>query len=198
MNFPRQSKGFTLVEILVGVGISVLLVGIVTLLLVQFKKSYSKGEESTIIIQEGGMFLAMLRNDMINAVMDKTLNPDQWKESIRAEPEAISFPIYRDAEGTIEPVIYAVEKNPKKSEGLSISRSQGGGSAKMLVDGHLASLTWTVGTDLLPGVGSGVRQIWLNIDLVLGGQGVPGLKGKILRVSTKLFPTRLNRQINRF
>jgi len=194
---PSKTRwAFTLVEIVIGTFIALMLVVIVSMLLVQFKRSYSKGEESSVGIQEGGLFLANLRSDFVNAVMDPSLPPERWKEAIRAEPETLAFQIYKDAEGKIEPVLYHLEK---KADGmLSVSRTQGAGSSKLLVNQRIASLSWKVETEVFPGLASGVKQIWLSLDMTLGGQGKPGIKAKVVNLSTKCFPTRLNKQINSF
>jgi hypothetical protein len=183
-------------EIVIVAAVAMILLGIVTALLTQFRRSYTKGEESSIILQEGSLFLAILRSDFINAVRTEDLPEERWAEAIQASSDRLSFFIYKDAEGAIEPVEYAVQPPPNPDVGASLTRTQGGGRAKTLIDRHLASMTWGIETEVLPGVASQVRQLWLNLRVELGGQGKPGIQSKKLNFAAKLFPTRLNRQLN--
>jgi type II secretory pathway pseudopilin PulG len=192
-----DTQGFTLVEILIVSVIVVMIIGSITALTVQFKRSFTKGEETSVIMQESGMFLALLRNDLINAVMDKSIPPEQWTKAIVSTDDRLAFTIFRDAEGTIEPVVYSYDWKTG-AKGGSISRAQGNNRARIIVDQRVASLSWKVESDVVTGLATGTRQIWLSLDLSLGGQGKEGIQSKKIRVSTNLFPTRMNKQINGF
>ncbi len=191
---PR--KGLTVVEILVVAGIAILVIGGIIFIMTQFRRGFSKGEESIVVLQEGGLFLATLRHDMVNAVSPSKDPIAFWKDSIAVAPEKLRLNIYKDTDGNIEPVEYFYEPRPT---GGSISRVQGTGGKKILVNNRVASLTWKLGAETVSatGMASGVRQLWVDLDFIMGGQGRIGIKSKELTIRTKLFPTRLNRQINR-
>lgn len=185
----RIRLGLTLVEILIVVVIAVLFIGTLTTLFSGFRRSFAKGEESTAVIQEGGFFLAHLRNDLINAVFPKGLSPADWQKAITADPTSLSFSLYADAHGTIETVTYS-------TDGRSLKRVGKNGAMKLLIDGRIASLSWQTGWEVIPTGGSGTRRLWVELSMLLGGQGKPGMTSKPLQLRTRLFPARLNRQLN--
>lgn len=187
--FPRKPRGLTLVEILVVAALAVVIVGGLVMLMTGYRRSFTKGEESTVVLQEAGLFLGFLRNDLINAVRPPTLPPDRWRESIVATPDKLTLTIFRDAEGNLDQVTYSIE-------GTSIKRSQASGRTKTLVEGRLASLSWTVGFEELAAPASGVKRIWVELQGGFGGQGRPGIKAMAVPLRTRLFPTRLNRQLS--
>jgi prepilin-type N-terminal cleavage/methylation domain-containing protein len=188
-----KRDGFTLVETIIAVAIAVVIMGGLIFIMIHFRRSYEKGEGTAVTLQEGILMMAMLRNDLINAVMDAKIPADQWTRAMESTPEKLKFSIYRDNQGNIEPVVYAYDMAP---DGGSISRTQGTNHPKTLVNRHVASLSWNIGHDLLTGVGSGVRQIWVDLSLTLGGQGKVGTKSKKTTLRAKLFPVRMNRQFN--
>ena len=178
-----------MVEILIVVVIAVLFIGTLMSLFTQFRRSFAKGEESTTVIQEGGFFLAHLRNDLINAVVPAGLAANDWYKAIVARPDSLEFSLYRDAEGNIDTVTYQFADK-------SVKRVLSSAGAKVLVEGHLASLSWNVGSEVIPSGGSGTRRLWVDLSVLLGGQGKPGVTSKPLIIRTRLFPARLNRQLN--
>ena len=99
--------------------------------------------------------------------------------------------IFRDAEGNLDQVVYTIAGN-------SISRSQESGRTKTIVDGRLASLTWSVGSEELAAPASGVKRLWVELNGSFGGQGRPGIKSMAIPLRTRLFPTRLNRQLSSY
>lgn len=185
----RSRTGVTLVEILVVGALATVIIGGLVMLMTGYRRSFAKGEESTVVLQEAGLFLGFLRNDLINAVRPPTLPPDRWRESIVATRDKLTLSIFRDADGNIDQVTYAIEGN-------SIKRSQSSGRSKTIVDGRLASLSWTVGSEELAAPASGVKRIWVELQGGLGGQGRPGTKSMAVPIRTRLFPTRLNRQLS--
>ncbi|MBF0498545.1 MAG: type II secretion system protein [Candidatus Riflebacteria bacterium] len=184
----KTRRGFSLVEILVVLSILAMIVGGLLYLMTGFHRSFAKGEESTIVLQEAGFFLAHLRNDLINAVQDPTLPADRWSDSIIATPDKLTLRVFRDTDGNIEPIEYQLE-------GDTIKRSVGG-RPRVIVDGHVASLSWKVESETLSGLASGVRRIWVTLSGTFGGKGKPGIKSKTIPLIAKLFPTRLNRRLN--
>ncbi|MBF0543539.1 MAG: hypothetical protein HQM08_03855 [Candidatus Riflebacteria bacterium] len=185
-------SGFTMVEMLVVSVILFLLIGGLIFLMTGFRKSFDKGEESVVILQESGLFLAMLRNDLINATMDKRLPQNHWNESIGATPEKISFNVFGNPEGTkIVPVMY-------EYSGSSIKRTFEG-RTRTIVNGHVASLSWKVESETFSDTASGVKRLWIDINAIFSGKSNPGKKeisGKTIKLNSKLFPVRLIKQIN--
>ncbi|HNW34351.1 MAG TPA: hypothetical protein PKM25_05420 [Candidatus Ozemobacteraceae bacterium] len=145
-------------------------------------------------MSESEMFLASLRYDLINAVGPRDASQPDWDKYLTVTPEKISFQIFRDADGAVDPVEYVYEKSP---EGGSIQRFQSS-SRRRLIDHHIASLTWDVGTALVqsPGIASGFRQIWVSVRFSVGGKVKLSGKTREVLIETKIFPTRLNQQLN--
>lgn len=184
----------TFVEIMVAAGLATMVLGGLIYAFSQFRRGYEKGESSAIVLQQGALLLGLMRSDMINAVFDRSLPPDRWRDAaLTVTPTQVSFLVFSDDDGKMEKVSYTY--SPRR-EGGSITRTQGSNRTKTLVDKGVASLSWTLGEEIVPGLGSGVRRLWLNLDLSLGGQGKTGMTSKSVLLSTKLFPTRLNRQLN--
>ncbi|MFZ2961221.1 MAG: hypothetical protein WA705_30440 [Candidatus Ozemobacteraceae bacterium] len=183
-----------MVEILLTAGLVVVLIGWLVIILNQFQRGFLKGEESGVILYEASSFLSNLRYDLINAVGPKDATQDDWKQYVKITPENISFTVFTDTDGNIEPVEYVFEKN---QEGGTIQRFQAK-QRRMLIDHHVVSLAWDVGNDLVhpPGIASGYRQIWVSVRLSVGGRMKSGGKSREITIETKVFPTRLNQQLN--
>ncbi|MBI3039792.1 type II secretion system protein [bacterium] len=185
----EKNAGFTLVEVLVVIGIASTIIGILSALLSHFYRGFAKGEESGILLQESGMFLATLRNDLINAALGKNSQKEQWSKVLQSTQDTLSFSVYCDTDGNVEPVIYLID-------GKSVKRLQGSKKSKTLINGNLKSLNWRVHSEEFKGPALGTKQIWIDLDLTLAGKEKPGLKAKPLRIRTKMFPTRLIKQMN--
>ncbi|HQG28230.1 MAG TPA: hypothetical protein PLY73_06700 [Candidatus Ozemobacteraceae bacterium] len=188
-------RGFTFVEILVVIVLAVLVIGGIMKAFTQFRRGFSQGEETGITLQESGMFLARLRSDLINAVPDKRLPPDRWRESVEATPNTLSFTVYTGESDRTSVVEYRYDAGNGKG---SITRSEGGARTRQLVNGRIASLTWSVETEEIAdkGTGSGTRFLWIDLRASFRGEKTPGTKGKEIVVATKLFPARLIRSLN--
>lgn len=190
----KRYRAFTLVEILVVVALSALIIGGIMLLVRQFRHGFSQGEETGVTLQEGEMFLALLRNDLINAVFDKGSTAERWREAVNISPERLSFTVYTGENDQTSIVAYSYLPNSGRG---SIMRSLGSSAPRTLVNGRVATLSWTLGTEEIPGTGtgSGTRFLWIDLQARFGGQKA-GIKGKELAIATKLFPARLIRQLN--
>jgi len=187
--------GFTFVEILVVIVLAVLIIGGIMLAFTQFRRGFSKGEETGVTLQESGMFLARLRSDLINAVPDTRLSPDRWREAVQATPDRLSFTVYTGESDRTSVIEYRYV--PGNGRG-SITRSEGGSRTRTLVNGRVDSLSWNVETEELvgKGTGSGTRFLWVDLRARFRGESPAGLKGKEVIVATKLFPARLIRSLN--
>lgn len=190
----KPRRGLTLVEILVASGLLIMVGGGLIYAFIQFRRGYEKGEGSAVVLQEAALLLGSLRNDLINAVLDKNAPPGRWQDAaLVVTPDRVSFLVFSDAQGRTERVTYAFTPGPN---GGSISRALGTKTPRPLVQNRVASLAWQLGEETAPGPGSGTRRIWLDLRLTLGGQGRPGLTSRPAIIATKLFPVRLNRQLN--
>lgn len=188
-------QGFTFVETLVVIVLAVLVIGGIMQAFTQFRRGFSQGEETGITLQESGMFLARLRSDLINAVSATRLPPDRWRESVEATPNTLSFTVYTGESDRTSVVEYRYD--PGNGKG-SITRTEGGARSRLLVNGRIASLTWSVGTEELAGngTGSGTRFLWIDLRARFRGEKAQGTKGKEIVIATKLFPARLIRSLN--
>lgn len=189
-----KRHGFTLIEGLLAGGLSVVLIGCLVVILIQFQRGFSKGEEAASVLNEAGCFLSFLRYDLINAVCPTRSDQTSWERHVNVSPNMISFSIYSDDDGTIVPVAYVYEKS---SSGGTIRRVQGA-HRRTLIDQHVASLTWFLETDVAtaPGLASEYRQIWISVDMSVFGHTKFGGNTKEVSLETKIFPTRLHRQLN--
>ena len=188
-------EGFTLVEIIVAGAILILILGGIMHIFSQFQRGYSKGEASVILLQEGGVFLGLLRQDLVNAIQDPSIKPDQWQKSILSTPKSLIIHRFKDRQGKTEAVEYKYETTPGESG--SITRFTNGKQDRRLVKKHITGLEWNVESALYPGIGSPVKQIWVNLDAELSRTGKGGTSAVPFHIHTKLFPTRLNQLLNR-
>ncbi|NLI77640.1 MAG: hypothetical protein GX442_14530 [Candidatus Riflebacteria bacterium] len=186
--------GMTFVEILVASVLLVLVLGGLIYAFTQFRRGYEKGESSAVVLQEGALLMGYLRTDLINAVLDPAPKSGRWQDAaLVVSSDRVSFRIFSDDQGHTDQVSYVYAPG---RDGGSISRVQGNRSPKVLVNKRVASLTWALGEETAPGVGSGVRRLWLDLAVTLGGQGKAGMTSRTSVLATKLFPVRLNRQLN--
>lgn len=184
-----DKKAFTMVEILVVCGVVALFLAIAITVFSNFRQGYSKSESGAILLQETAMFLARLRSDMNNAVLNpKTI--DSGKQ-FSVEPNQLSFNVYDNHEGKIVPVVYSITGS---KEGFDLSRTAGAASPKTLIKNHIASMSWNTEIETFSGPASGTVRISLKLKTTL--KTTKG-KEKPLTISTHIFPSRLNRQLNK-
>ena len=69
MKISENKTGFTLIEILVVCGISVVFLTTAIMLLTNFRQGFSRSENTAVLMQESALFLARLRTDLNNAVL---------------------------------------------------------------------------------------------------------------------------------
>jgi len=175
------------VEILIVALLLLLMIGTLILLMTQFRKYFAKGEQTTEALQEVTVFLATLRKDLANATLNPSLQPPSATGSFLVGATQLAFPVYKDPAGNVEQVTYTIVGN-------SLQRVQGGRAPHTLIDGHLATLTWMLESDILMvGPTQGAQRLWLSIDLIAGGLGRQETAARPIRLITTIFPARLNR-----
>lgn len=184
-----SKKGFTLVEILVVCGVSALFLAIAISVFSNFRQGYSRSESGAILLQDAAIFLAQLRNDMNNAVIDPAAANAGSQFSV--DSNHLSFKIYDNRESKILPVVYSVVPSGKKTDLL---RKVGTNSAKTLIRDNVASITWSTEIEAFAGKASGTVRLSLN--LVVNLKTEKGQE-KPFSISTRIFPARLNRQLNK-
>lgn len=194
--FASRHQGFTLVEGVLASGLTVVLIGCLIVVLIQFQRGFSQGEEAAVVLNEAGCFLSFLRYDLVNAVGPTDSDRTDWRRYLRVTRDSISFNIFSDTAGSMQPIEYVFESSPT---GGTILRAQGP-NRRILVDHHIASLTWQLETDVAtsPEIASGYRQLWLSIHMSTFGHTKFNGRTKEVPISTKIFPTRLHRQLNTF
>ncbi|MBF0405940.1 MAG: hypothetical protein HQM10_01195 [Candidatus Riflebacteria bacterium] len=187
-----EKRGITIVEILVSTGVLILIVSGLIFLMTGFRRSFDKGEESVVVLQESALFLSTLRNDLVNAIPDRSLPVDKWREHIKSSPTRLAFNVFSDSTGGIAPVVYDYSNS-------SIKRTASGKS-RVIVNGHAAAISWNIAAEELTGTASGVKRLWIDFKGVFSGKNKPGkaeTSGKTIKLETKLFPVRLIRAMNR-
>ncbi len=183
-----EKKAFTLVEILVVCGVVSLFLAIAISVFSNFRQGYAKSESGAILLQDAALFLAQLRNDMNNAVIDPGQTQAMGQFSV--EPNQLSFKIYDNREGKIVPVVYSINSKGKTTDLL---RKAGTGSARALIKDNVASITWQSEIETFSGPASGTIRLSLKLSASLKtGKG----QEKPFQITTRIFPARLNRQLN--
>ena len=161
----------------------------------QFQRGYTKGEASAVLLQEGGLFLGLLRHDLINAVQDPSLPPVQWQKAVSATANSLTLQRFKDRDGNRETIEYRLKPTP--NQGGTLVRYRNGKEDRTLIRGHVTSMKWDVTSAQYPTTASPVRLIWIDLDMELN-RGRKGATAAVpFRVQTKLFPTRLNQLLNR-
>jgi prepilin-type N-terminal cleavage/methylation domain-containing protein len=183
-----DKNAFTLIEILVACAVVALFVGTVISLFVNFRRSYSKSESSAILLQETALFLARLRNDMNNAVIDPAAADAGLQ--FDATADQLSFKVYDNRSGKIYPVVYRVLGDNEKRDLL---RRLGNENEKPIVRNNVASISWETEIERFAGPASGTIRVCLNLKVTL--KNVRGSE-KPFEIKTRIFPARLNRQLN--
>ncbi|MDD3002192.1 MAG: prepilin-type N-terminal cleavage/methylation domain-containing protein [Candidatus Riflebacteria bacterium] len=176
----RTKKAFTLIEIIVVSAISAVFITTVVMLLINFRKGYSKSEYSGILMQESALLIARIRTDLNNAV-DK---------QIYSSENQLVFNAYNNTKGIVEPIVYSLEKT---SQGHIITRKEGNEKARTIVKNNVASLTWQTKLDVYDTKPIPVKRLSIDFDILLEA---PNVAEKNFRLKTSIFPARLNKQIN--
>ncbi len=185
-----RRHGFSVPELAVGVGVLALFFGAVMMLSTQLNRNFTKGEATAVSQQELGLFLGALRQDMINCMAPAEYLGVDWKKAIVAEPGRLRFHVYADDRGAMLPVEWT-------QEGNRVRRSCQGND-KTYIRSEIASFAWRVETEVLTGRATGVRQMWLDVQVSLRGPESRGaLAAAPVSVKTKMFPRRLNRLLNK-
>lgn len=185
-----ETKGFTLVEILVVCGIVTVFLGTAIMLFTNFRRGFSRSESTAILMQESSIFLARLRTDLNNAVLTGSGGGQSIDQQLSATAQQLSFQVYSSQSGTTTPITYTYEPRDK---GGSISRKEGSSGKKVLIKDHVASLSWEVQLEKFPTPGSGTLRLSIALDLKLKTETG---KEKLYELATSIFPARLNRQLN--
>jgi type II secretory pathway pseudopilin PulG len=185
-----ERKAFTMVEILVVTGIATAFIGTAVMLLVNFRQSFSRSENTAILMQEGAMFVARLRTDLNNAVLTGDIGSVPVDQQLAITADKLRFLVYRSADGKTVPVVYSFEAG---ANGGSLLRKEAESGNKMLVKDHVASLSWEVQLEKFPTTGSETFRLGISLALQLKtstGREAP------FNLQTVIFPARLNRQLN--
>lgn len=190
MKISEKKTGFTLVEILVVCGISVVFLGTAIMLMTNFQQGFSRSENTAILMQESALFIAKLRTDLNNAVLATGGMSGTLDKQILALPNQLSFNVYSSQHGKILPVIYSYEA---ATNGGTIKRKEANDAEKPLISNYVASLAWQLQIERFATPGSGTFRISVALDLQLK---VASGKEKPFAIKTSIFPARLNRQLN--
>ena len=185
-----NKTGFTLVEILVVCGVVSIFLAIAISVFSNFRRGYSRSESGAILLQDAAMFLAQLRNDMNNAVIDPGSGPGEADQHFVVEPGLLRFKIYDNREGKIVSVVYRVSD---EKDGGDLFRKSGLNSEKNLIRNNVASISWSPELESFAGKASGTMRLSLvvkmNLKTTRGNE-------KPFEMNTRIFPARLNRQLN--
>lgn len=183
MVFKNNKKAFTLVEILVAAGVTAIFLGMAVTLFMRFSKNFSAGEGSAVLMQECSLFTARLRNDLNNAVKNKTGN------FITVDETQLMFNIYDSEDGKIRSVIYSAV--PQGNGYFNMTRRLDNNDAHLLVRGKVASYSWRLNEELIPTGATPVKRLGLALSLKMGAAD---LKNKSFDFRTVIYPVRVNKQ----
>ncbi len=189
----KKKAGFTLVEIIVVCGLIGFIAGGAILMFRTFRQSYSKGEGTAVLLQEGVLLVANIRNDLNNAIIPPGTNAQNFFSHLRADKNQLKFSIYDNYTGKSQPVVYTytfldVDKG-------SISRKIGNKSIKTIIAKNVASINWKLNFEKFSGLASGTSRLYVGIELHLKNH-LQGHEKENFTYKTKVFPVRLNRQLN--
>lgn len=178
--------GFTLVEIVIAVGLmSLLLAGLISSF-THFRKVFSKQEEGTEMTQQAAMFLAYLRHDMANAAPSETILVNHGFTCTEGE---LSFSTFLPNASDPAIVKYSLF-------GRSLHRKLVGGQTiedRQIISDALATLSWKLIDE--SAASSETLRIGVSLDFTLGGRKpVPQAEyGQFFRIRTNVFPVKWNR-----
>ena len=183
-----MKKGFTLVEIVLVVGILSLLLGGIITAFSHFRKVFQKQEEVGEISNQAAMLLAYLRDDFANAAPPGDIPLSEINKAISCSGDNLSFPIFRDNAGNSDRVVYS-------HIGGNVFRRVGGEPARTIINNFVSSLTWSFTSDqeFLADIASQTPRVSLSLNLVLGKKGTDGNVAEYFKIQTKIFPVKWNR-----
>ncbi len=190
MKIPER-KAFTLVEILVVCGVVSVFLGTAILLFTNFRRGYSRSENTAVLMQESALFLARLRTDLNNAVLSGDFVSVPLEQQLNSTSDKLQFLVYSSQEGKTIPVTYTLR--PGRTGG-SLYRKESGASERELIKDHVASLSWQAEVEKFATAGSGTMRLSINLDLQLKADS--GSSEKPFSIKTNIFPARMNRQLN--
>ncbi len=177
-----NKRAFTLVEILIAAGVSVVFLGMAVTLFIGFSRSFSAGEGSAVLMQECALFTSRLRNDLNNAIMPQDRNFMTFVEN------QIKFNVYDSEDGVVKPVIYSAVR---QSNGFyNITRKIANGAAHPIVKGKISSFNWSLIEDVIPTGATPVKRLGFELSLKMGSSD---MKNKSFDFKTTIYPVRANK-----
>ncbi|PKL42348.1 MAG: hypothetical protein CVV41_14505 [Candidatus Riflebacteria bacterium HGW-Riflebacteria-1] len=192
MKIYNRTGAFTLVEILVVCGIASVFLATAVMLFTNFRRGFSRSEGTAILMQEGALFVARLRNDLNNAILVPVVAGNN-ESQLNSTPDHLSFSVYSSREAKALPVIYRYQ--PSESGG-SLFRREGNDSERVLIKDRVASLTWQTELERFvepDSTSSGTVRLSIGLDIQLK---MPTGSERPFLLKTSIFPARLNRQLN--
>ncbi len=177
-----KKKAFTLVEILVAASVTAIFLGMAISLFMGLSKNFSASEGSAVLMQECALFVARLRNDLNNAVKPKE------GDFITIDKNQIKFNVYDSEEGKVKPVIYSAVL--KSNNYYNITRRIANGSERSIVNGKIASFSWSLKEDIISEEKPTIKRLGVEIDLNMGSSD---LKNKSFYFKTVIYPVRANK-----
>lgn len=192
MKIFKKNIAFTLVEILVVCGIATVFLATAVMLFTNFRRGFSRSEGTAILMQEGALFVARLRNDLNNAVLVPVIAGNDQAQ-LNSTPDRLSFSVYSSREAKALPVVYRYQSS---ETGGSVFRREGNDDERVLIKDRVASLTWQTELERFvepDSTSSGTVRLSIALDMQLKMQ--TGSEKPFL-LKTSIFPARLNRQLN--
>jgi Tfp pilus assembly protein PilE len=185
-----NKKAFTLVEILIACGVTAVFLATAITVFSNFRRGYSRSESSAIHLQDTALFVARLRNDLNNAVINPSISAQNQTNQFETTEDSLDFMIYDNRMGQVVPVNYSLTGKPGQQ---TLTRRSGNSSNKVLIKNNVASLSWKPEIEGFSGKASGTFRLCLNLKISLNDKKN---KEKPFAFNTRIFPARLNKQIN--
>ena len=184
-----KNKAFTLVEILVVCGIVGVFMGTAMILMTNFRRGFSRSENTAVLMQEGALFIARLRTDLNNAVLTGNLDMVPIQNQLAATADKLQFQVYSSQAGKTMPITYTYAA---RNSGGTLMREEAG-KERVIIKDHVASLSWQTELERFATPGSGTFRLSIALHIELK---VDSDKEKAFTLKTSIFPARMNRQIN--
>lgn len=184
-----EKKAFTLVEILVVCAIAGVFLGTAMMLMTNFRRGFSRSENTAVLMQEGALFIARLRTDLNNAVLTGNLGMVPVQNQLSTAADKLQFQIYSSQAGKTIPITYSYVS---RSTGGTLLREEAG-KERVIIKDHVASLSWQTELEKFATPGSGTFRLSIAVSIELK---VDSGKEKPFTLKTSIFPARMNRQIN--